>query len=439
MKLKIYRENLNQYTINNEVRNILFIVSEISKEYNKEVYLVGGQVRDIILGYKSKDLDFVVIDDAIDFLEKLHTRIGGELRYYKNFLSGSIELKRGINIDLTTARKEVYEKPGSLPTVFKGNLLEDIKRRDFTINCLLVDVRKLPNLEILDFVGGIKDLKNKKIRILHNRSFIDDPTRMIRAIRFACKLGFKIEKDTRISLLNSVEKGYIRFVNEDRIFREILKILSINQKYIGIHMLYAYNLFKNTFLSNIDENTMKYFSIIENDLSLFKKIYSITSESMDLINLLILFHNIDLSYLLELFQKLNIKKKIRKAIVNVKNNYSYINNLINRSRISVVTIYKIIDLVNIEGLIYFAIINFSNNIFIEKIKEYSVIYNKLKFFVSGKDIKKYNLKPGPLYKQIKDQLIFEIITKKAYKKKEQLEILNKIIKESESRDVNDDN
>lgn len=440
MKLKVYRKKLKQYTINYEIRNILFAASEISKEYNKEVYLVGGQVRDIILGNKSNDLDFVVIDDAIYFLKKLHERIGGEVKCYKNFLSGSIELKKGINIDITTARKEIYEKPGSLPIVFKGNLLEDIKRRDFTINCLLVDIKKLPDLEILDFVDGIKDLNNKEIRILHEKSFIDDPTRMIRAIRFACKLGFEIEKDTKKSLLNSVERGYIKFVNEDRIFREIVKILSINEKYIGIRMLYKYNLFQNTFLSNyINEKIIEYFRIIENNLSLIRNLYNITSETMDVINLLILFHNINLSYLLELFQKLNIQKKIRKIIINIKNNYSYINNLINRNKISIEIIYKIIELVNIEGLIYFAIVNFDNNIFIEKLIEYSEIYNKMKLFVTGENIKKYNLKPGPIYKRIKDELILRIITKKAYKKEEQLKILNEIIREKESWDGNDNN
>ncbi|WP_069649502.1 CCA tRNA nucleotidyltransferase [Caloranaerobacter ferrireducens] len=388
MKLKVYREKLNQYIINYEIKNILFIASEISKEYNKEVYLVGGQVRDIILGNKSNDLDFVVIEDAIDFLKKLNERIGGKVKCYKNFLSGSIVLEKGINIDITTARKEIYEKPGSLPLVFKGNLLEDIKRRDFTINCLLVDIKKLPDLEIVDFVDGIKDLNNKKIRILHERSFIDDPTRMIRAIRFACKLGFEIEKDTKKLLLNSVEKGYIKFVNEDRIFREIVKILFINEKYIGIRMLYEYNLFQNTFLSNyINKKIIEYFRIIENKLSLICNLYNIKSETMDVINLLILFHNIDLSYLLELFKKLNIQKKIKKKIINIKNNYGHINNLINKSKISIEIIYKIIELVNIEGLIYFAIINFDNNIFIEKIIEYSEIYNKMKLIVTGENIK----------------------------------------------------
>lgn len=440
MNLKVYRERLKFDTLNEEIKNILLIAKEIAINYNKKVYLVGGQVRDIILGQKSNDLDFVVIDDGKDFLDKLHKRIGGEVKFYKNFLSGTIELKKGINIDITTARKEIYERPGSLPLVLKGNLFEDIMRRDFTINCLLVDIKKLPDLEIIDFVDGIKDLNNKEIRILHEKSFIDDPTRMIRAIRFACKLGFEIEKDTKKSLLNSVEKGYIKFVNEDRIFREIVKILSINEKYIGIRMLYDYNLFKNTFLYKfINNKTIEYFRIIEKDFSLINKLYNITNESMYVIYLLILFHNANLSNLIELFQNLKIRKKIKKIILNIKNSYSYINNLINRNKISIETIYKIIELVNIEGLIYFAIVNFDNNIFIEKLIEYSEIYNKMKLFVTGENIKKYNLKPGPIYKRIKDELILRIITKKAYKKEEQLKILNEIIREKESWDGNDNN
>ncbi|WP_052045076.1 CCA tRNA nucleotidyltransferase [Caloranaerobacter azorensis] len=439
MKLEVYRRGLKQYTINPEIRNILFIASEIAKKYNKEVYLVGGQVRDIMLGNESSDVDFVAVENAMDFLEKLYERIGGEKRYYKNFLSGSIELKNGINIDVTTARKEIYENPGALPIVFKGSLLEDVKRRDFTINCLLVDIKKLPDLKILDFVGGIRDLNNKKIRILHEKSFIDDPTRMIRAVRFAYKLGFEIEEDTKKLLFDSVEKGYIRFVSEDRIFREIVKIFLSNKKYIGIRMLYEYRLFQNTFLSDyIDEKIIEYFRIIDDELPLICELYNITIESMQVINLLVLFHNIGSNYLLGLFDKLNIPKKIRKIIVSIKNNYKYVNNLINEDKISTVTIYKIIDLVNIEGLIYFAITNFDNNIFIKKLIEYSEIYNNMKLFVSGENIKKYDLKPGPIYKRIKDELIFNIIAKKAYTEKEQLEILNDII-EKNKRWYNDGN
>ncbi|SHH48135.1 tRNA nucleotidyltransferase (CCA-adding enzyme) [Caloranaerobacter azorensis DSM 13643] len=431
MKLEVYRRELKQYTINTEIKNILFIASEIAKKYNKEVYLVGGQVRDIMLGNESSDVDFVAVENAMDFLEKLYERIGGEKRYYKNFLSGSIELKNGINIDVTTARKEIYENPGALPIVFKGSLSEDVKRRDFTINCLLVDIKKLPDLEILDFVGGIRDLNNKKIRILHEKSFIDDPTRMIRAVRFAYKLGFEIEEDTKKLLFDSVEKGYIRFVSEDRIFREIVKIFLSNKKYIGIRILYEYRLFQNTFLSDyIDEKIIEYFRIIDDELPLICELYNITIESMQVINLLVLFHNIGSNYLLGLFDKLNIPKKIRKIIVSIKNNYKYVNNLINKDKISTVTIYKIIDLVNIEGLIYFAITNFDNNIFIKKLIEYSEIYNNMKLFVSGENIKKYDLKPGPIYKRIKDELIFNIIAKKAYTEKEQLEILNDIIKKN---------
>ncbi|QIB26034.1 hypothetical protein [Caloranaerobacter azorensis] len=157
-----------------------------------------------------------------------------------------------------------------------------------------------------------------------------------------------------------------------------------------------------------------------------------------MINLLVLFHNIGSNYLLGLFDKLNIPKKIRKIIVSIKNNYKYVNNLINEDKISTVTIYKIIDLVNIEGLIYFAITNFDNNIFIKKLIEYSEIYNNMKLFVSGENIKKYDLKPGPIYKRIKDELIFNIIAKKAYTEKEQLEILNDII-EKNKRWYNDGN
>lgn len=438
MGYKIYIRQIDLKRLDKEIIEILFIVKDISIKYNKKIFLVGGQVRDILLGEKSKDLDFVVLDDGIDFAKKLQEKIGGKVKTYKNFMSSTIILNNGINIDITTSRKEIYEKPGCLPLVTKGSIIDDIMRRDFTINCLLLNITKLPNIEVLDYVGGISDLEHRRIRILHNKSFVDDPTRMIRAVRLSCKLGFDIEENTEELLIDSIGRGFIKFVSDDRIFKEIEKILLMPKKKAeSMKMLYNYNLFRNTFLNKLIVNqVIIYLDIFEKYFSSLIFKYHLSDEAIYTINLMILFHKTNLYTLIEIIKNLKIKREIKRKIINIKQNYFLVKNLIYND-ISLGIIYKILDLVGIEGLMYLAVINYKNNLFLKKLDEYSDIYNRLEIFVSGKDIEEYGIKPGPMYKKIKEMLILKIINQKAYKKEEQLKILSEIINKKESWENNE--
>ncbi len=196
--------NLN-IDFNEETFNVIKDVAKIAKQNNTEIYFVGGFVRDILLGFEIKDIDIVVQGDAIEFCHKLE-EANGEYNIkstHEDFNTLKMNLK-GIGIDFASTREDEYPKSGCLPCITNVgcSIGCDLKRRDFTINsiAILINLSEDDELtfEVLDPMCGIKDLKLKKIRVLHDKSFIDDPTRILRALNFELRFrGFRLSHHTK--------------------------------------------------------------------------------------------------------------------------------------------------------------------------------------------------------------------------------------------------
>ena len=160
---------------------------ETAAERGEQLYLVGGAVRDMLLGRGTLDIDLVVEGNAISLAETLAGQLGGKVTAHSRF--GTATLKRdNKSIDFVTARSEVYQKPGALPQVQPGSITDDLARRDFSINAMAVALHPERSGELIDLYGGIEDLKNKSIRVLHEKSFTDDATRIWRAVRYEQRL-----------------------------------------------------------------------------------------------------------------------------------------------------------------------------------------------------------------------------------------------------------
>ncbi|MEK7868185.1 MAG: CCA tRNA nucleotidyltransferase [Candidatus Omnitrophota bacterium] len=200
--------------------DIIKIVGKIADESGVKAYIVGGSVRDKLLGMSNYDLDFVVEGDGIKFAEVLNKKLKGRLITYKAFGTATIELK-GKRIDVVTARKESYKYPAAYPIVKPGAIKDDLFRRDFTINSMALAIDKKGLGRLVDFYGGQKDLTKGVIRVLHDKSFMDDPTRIFRAVRFSVRFGFKIEPHTKKLMKEAVLDGFLGEVNAGRIRKEI--------------------------------------------------------------------------------------------------------------------------------------------------------------------------------------------------------------------------
>ena len=186
------------------------------------LYLVGGVVRDILLGRANSDLDLVVEGNAVDLAESLAKEMGGRIVVHRRF--GTAKIRTGnMVIDVAMARAESYARPGALPTVRPGSIRDDLARRDFTVNAMALRLDPGNFGALVDPFGGQKDLESRLIRILHDRSFIDDATRMLRAVRYEQRFGFRLEASTEDLLRQNVTM--LRTISGDRIRHELELIL----------------------------------------------------------------------------------------------------------------------------------------------------------------------------------------------------------------------
>ncbi len=184
-------------------------------------WLVGGPVRDILLGRPSPDIDLAVDSRPRRFGEAAARATGGRFVFHRRFLTGTVGLPDGSHIDLGRTRSETYPAPAALPRVRPAPVERDLARRDFTVNAMALDLSPRSFARLLDPLSGRADLAARTIRVIHDRSFIDDPTRIFRAIRFAVRLGFEIEPATLALMRASVRAGLPARLSPERVLYEL--------------------------------------------------------------------------------------------------------------------------------------------------------------------------------------------------------------------------
>ena len=216
--------------------SIIDTISIEAESNGKEVYLVGGFVRDLILNRRNKDIDVMVVGNGIDFAKLISKKLNKKLQIFKNF--GTAMLKtENYDIEFVGARKESYSKDSRNPVVEQGSLIEDLSRRDFTINSLAISLNKKNYGEIIDLFSGRADIDKKIIRtpLDPKTTFHDDPLRMMRAARFASQLDFLVDKNN-LEFIKS-EKERIEIISKERINDELNKILMSKKPSIGLKVL----------------------------------------------------------------------------------------------------------------------------------------------------------------------------------------------------------
>lgn len=209
-----------------EMREVLSDAARIAFEHGWRIYLEGGYVRDLLLNRRGLDVDLSVVGDGVALATLLAQKRGiGKLETHGAFGTASLDLGSEARLDIVTARKEEYSRPGALPTVEPGTLEDDLARRDFTINAMAVEILPGGAGELVDPHGGVRDMRSGLVRVLHERGFLDDPTRIFRAVRYAERLGFKIELGTLELILQAVRDGALATVSIDRSMHEILLVM----------------------------------------------------------------------------------------------------------------------------------------------------------------------------------------------------------------------
>jgi tRNA nucleotidyltransferase (CCA-adding enzyme) len=191
-----------------------------------EIYLVGGAVRDLLLERPCEDLDLVVEGNGVEVARLLAERLGGRCHPHPPFMTAVVLLPDGGTVDVASARTEFYRAPAALPDVATSLIRQDLYRRDFTINALAVVLSSGDFGALIDFFGGRRDLAQRQIRVLHSLSFIDDPTRALRAVRYARRLDFSLARDTRHLVATAVTEGVFEKLSGPRVRKELELLLA---------------------------------------------------------------------------------------------------------------------------------------------------------------------------------------------------------------------
>lgn len=369
-------------------------IESISIKRNERVFLVGGIVRDLILKIPNFDVDIVIEGDGLEFADELGRLLCAEkIVKHEKFKTAVVIVSEKLKIDVATSRIEYYEYPTSLPIVEYGSIKQDLYRRDFTINAMALELDYQNFGKIIDYYNGYKDLMNGEVKVLHNLSFIEDPTRVIRAIRFASRYNFKFGEDTERFLKQAVKDGFLNKMSWQRVKNELIKILSDKNPEKAIFELFENHVFE-TFPTKIEltEKMEKDILNVKYSSHLRKKLNVETW----IIYLLIILENLNQKQLDFMFELFKFKTKfIKKYDFGINMREELINKLEKADELS--DLYFLLNKLSDELLVFLHITN-------QKVKNKIEIYiDEVKFvkpLLTGKHLKQLGYKPGKEFKQI---------------------------------------
>jgi len=416
-KARILREGIID-GIGSDLNRILECIRKTAAREGVKAYLVGGIVRDIILGIENEDIDIVVEGNGIAFAKSLCETLGGKkVVTHEKFKTAVVVVDENLKIDVATSRVEYYEYPSSLPTVEYGSLREDMFRRDFTINSLALEVDNNRFGDLVDYFNGYRDIREKKIRILHNLSFIEDPTRIIRAFRFASRYEFDIAEETERLLQDSIENGFLKRVSWPRVKTELKIILGDRKPQRALEYLEKYGILKTIHHKIKYSNRMK--KQIEKTADLEKFINTLGLKKW-MVNFLIVLEDLETDELDLVFSKFgfsgNFKKKYHLGSIKRKKLLEDLSIARKNSRIYDIlkeVTNEIVVLLYLEG----------NQELKRNIEKYVYRLRGAECQVGGKDLIEIGFTPGDHFKDILAEIFYFQLDNPECDREELLKIL----------------
>jgi len=392
--------NFIQERITKDIIEILKKIGRSAAGMGCNAYAVGGFVRDLFLYRPTEDIDIVVEGDGIAFAKEFAKLIGAHIHTYAKFGTAVIIFPSGFKIDVASARMEYYKFPAALPTVKMSSIKLDLFRRDFTINTLAIELNPENFGLLIDFFSAQQDLKDKAIRVLHNLSFVEDPTRAFRAIRFEQRFAFPIGKLTSKLIKNAVKMDFFKRLSGRRVFGELRQILEEENPAPAIIRLQDYDLLKVIHPSiKCDAKLIALLNSVKkvlhwNDLLFLKEPYMRWP-----VYFLALIHPCRSSTVVEICRHLELapryqtffiknRKQALKRLLWLEHNLPASNSILYRQ----LTGFKI------ELLLYMMAATGY-----EKVKKaISLYFTRLRhttLSLTGRDLLKMGLKPGPVYRE----------------------------------------
>jgi tRNA nucleotidyltransferase (CCA-adding enzyme) len=398
--------HLLQEQLPEHVLSMLRTAGQIADELGVPAYVVGGFVRDLLLRVNNFDIDLVIEGNGILFAECLAAYVHGRLKSHRRFGTAVVVFPDGFKVDVATARTEYYERPVALPRVELSSLKHDLYRRDFTINTLAIQLNEQKFGYMIDFFGGQRDLKDKKIRVLHNLSFIEDPTRIFRAIRFEQRYGFKIGKNSLGLLIYAVKEDLLTKLKGYRLFTEIYLILQEEDPIRAISRMGELDLFK--FIHPricADEQFYRLLQEIKKVMDWYQLLYLEPPLKRWFLYFTGLGDQLTVEEFTDMCRKLEISQKYYPGIVKIKvRHQTVLKSLLFIPQPSPSQIYRILNSFSLEQLLY-AMAKSPVEEVKKRISHYLTTLRKTEIFLTGKDLKSLGYQPGPIFKKIMGNIL----------------------------------
>ncbi len=394
-------KNVLEERLSLEASSALRTVGEVADETGFAVYLVGGIVRDLFLHRTNLDIDVVVEGDGITFAGMLLKKTGGRMKTHLKFGTAVVVLPSGLKIDIATARLEYYESPAALPTIELSSIKKDLYRRDFTINTLAVRLNKKRYGELLDFFSGLRDIKDKTIRVLHSLSFVEDPTRVLRAIRFEQRFDFRLSKHTLNLIKSAVGMKLFNRLSGERIYAELVLMFSENDPVKMLKRMRELDLLKfiHPALRGSTE-TERLFAGISEAFTWFRMLYLDIKADPWIVYLLGLIDRVKDSTADEILERLAAPARIRERVRQSRILYRDILYVFYRDpNLKPSAVYELLHSVEIEALLLMM-----SKAKQETARKYISLYlthlRNVRISLTGDDLKLLGIAPGPRYRRL---------------------------------------
>ncbi|NOQ46384.1 MAG: CBS domain-containing protein [Desulfobulbaceae bacterium] len=405
--------NMGSLMTENLKRDIIVLLQQAGETAAKlgfDAYVVGGFVRDLLLHIKNLDIDIVIEGDGIRFAKEFAARLGVSVRTHEKFATATIIMPHGLHLDVATARLEYYEYPAAMPTIELSSIKLDLYRRDFTINAMAIHINPNRFGVLVDFFNSQNDLKERRIRVLHNLSFVEDPTRIFRAIRFEQRLDFQITRHAEKLIKNAVQMNLFDRFSGHRFFTELKIILSEDNPIPALKRMADFDFFSFLWPDlrpnlKIDRRFIHVLTQAGRAISWFKLLYLRERCEPWMVYVLAILSRSRIRELLNFCERFELAPKQKKMLVRQKSEVKRISNeMMRRPFMKPSEIYWLLGDLENEGLLYLMAI--ARKKYIQKaVSLFVTDLRNVKPLLNGQDLQELGYRPGPEFRTMLNHII----------------------------------
>ena len=417
-------------------RRIIDLLKKIgttADEVGFSAYVVGGFVRDLFLYRPNEDIDVVIEGDGIAFARKFAKREGARIHAYEKFGTAVVTFPDGFKIDIASARMEYYKFPAALPIVEMSSIKLDLYRRDFTINCLAIGLNARRFGVLVDFFSAQKDIKEKVIRVLHNLSFVEDPTRVFRAIRFEQRFGFTVGKLTIGLIENAVKMDFFKRLSGKRVFTELRQILEEENPTPTMVRLHEFDLLKVIHPSILlNKEMIALFNAVRKVLAWYDLLFLEESYMRWTVYFLALIRHGDKDTTEKICRRFELAPRYRRLFTAERLEAERCLHWLERSRkLKNSHLYNKLVGFRIELILYMMAATRKETVK-RAISQYITALRYIRISLRGKDIKQMGLTPGPIYREVLHSVLEAKLDGKLKTKTDEVQFVKQYLKAAAS-------